>query len=213
MSRKIIGVTVGTPLSPAKIEEKIKPVKTVNGVSPDASGNVEVQVGVSDDDIRGAFETALQQAKDSGEFDGEDGVSPTVSVTPITGGNRVSITDANGTKRFDVMNGKDGAAGAGSGDMLASMYDPQGMRLDIFAYVDEKTKDIDVDVTADEVTFADGETFQQKYDNGELKGADGSKGSDGKTPVKGTDYFTEADKQEIVAAVLASFTDVSEVGM
>lgn len=107
MSRKIIGVTVGTPLSPAKIEEKIKPVKTVNGVSPDASGNVEVQGGVSDDDIREAFETALQQAKDSGEFDGEDG----------------------------------------------------------------------------------------------------------HTPVKGTDYFTEADKQEIVAAVLANFIDASEVGM
>lgn len=38
----IIGVTVGTPLSPSKIEEKIKPIKTVNGVAPDENGNVEV---------------------------------------------------------------------------------------------------------------------------------------------------------------------------
>lgn len=38
-------------------------------------------------------------------FDGDDGVSPTVTITTITGGHRVSITDASGTKSFDVMNG------------------------------------------------------------------------------------------------------------
>jgi hypothetical protein len=42
MSKKIIGVTVGTPTSPKKIEEELKPVKTVNGVPPDENGNVEV---------------------------------------------------------------------------------------------------------------------------------------------------------------------------
>lgn len=40
----IIGVTVGTPISPEKIEEKINPVKTVNGKAPDENGNVEVEV-------------------------------------------------------------------------------------------------------------------------------------------------------------------------
>lgn len=44
-------------------------------------------------------------------------------------------------------------------------------------------------------------------------GQDGAPGADGYTPVKGNDYFTEADKTEIVNAVLANFTDVSEVGM
>lgn len=38
--------------------------------------------------------------------DGEDGFSPTILVTPITGGNRVTITDINGPKTFDVMDGK-----------------------------------------------------------------------------------------------------------
>ena len=47
MSKKIIGVTVGTPLSPSKIEEKLKPVKTVNGVTPDENGNVNVEAGAS----------------------------------------------------------------------------------------------------------------------------------------------------------------------
>ena len=39
------------------------------------------------------------------------------------------------------------------------------------------------------------------------------KGGDGKTPQKGTDYFTAADIAEIVDAVLEKFVDVSEVGM
>ena len=38
-------------------------------------------------------------------------------------------------------------------------------------------------------------------------------GTDGKTPIKGTDYFTETDIAEIVSSVLASFTDASEVGL
>lgn len=37
--------------------------------------------------------------------DGDDGVSPTVTVTDISGGHRITITDANGSKSFDVMNG------------------------------------------------------------------------------------------------------------
>lgn len=94
---------------------------------------------------------ALARAKESGEFDGKDGytpvkgkdyfdgkdgldgVSPVVSATEIEGGHRVTTTDKNGTKTFDVMDGKAG-----------------------------------------------------------------------KTPVKGTDYFTVADKAEMVNAVIAA---------
>lgn len=42
---KIIGVTVGTPISPATIERKLKPVKTVNGIGADENGNVNIEVG------------------------------------------------------------------------------------------------------------------------------------------------------------------------
>lgn len=55
--------------------------------------------------------------------DGEDGVSPTISVTVIDGGHRITITDANGTQSFDVMDGADGSGGDGSGDMLKAVYD------------------------------------------------------------------------------------------
>lgn len=57
-------------------------------------------------------------------------------------------------------------------------------------------------VSADHVVFSDGETFQQKYNQGELSGADGY------TPEKGVDYWTDTDRQEIVADVL---TDISGV--
>lgn len=38
---------------------------------------------------------------------GTNGVSPTVAITAITGGHRVTITDVNGTQSFDVMDGED----------------------------------------------------------------------------------------------------------
>lgn len=62
MSRKIIGVTVGTPISARKIEDDLKPVKTVNGKAPDVNGNINID---------SAIEEALAQAKESGEFDGK----------------------------------------------------------------------------------------------------------------------------------------------
>jgi hypothetical protein len=47
--------------------------------------------------------------------DGQDGFSPTVGVKDITGGHRVTITDKEGAKTFDVMDGKDGQGGSGGG--------------------------------------------------------------------------------------------------
>ena len=40
-----------------------------------------------------------------GHQDGNDGVSPTVTITTIPGGHRLTITDADGPKSFDVMDG------------------------------------------------------------------------------------------------------------
>ena len=41
-----------------------------------------------------------------------------------------------------------GASGAGTGDMLAAVYDPQGKHQDIFAYIDEAIKDVKVTTDA-----------------------------------------------------------------
>lgn len=42
MKKKIIGVTVGTPIKPSKVLEKTDAVRTVNGIAPDEHGNVEI---------------------------------------------------------------------------------------------------------------------------------------------------------------------------
>ena len=42
---------------------------------------------------------------------GDDGVSPTVAVSAISGGNRLTITDAESTKTVDILNGKQGDPG------------------------------------------------------------------------------------------------------
>ena len=61
---------------------------------------------------------SLQELKDgiaAGDFKGEpgnDGKSPVVTVTDIEKGHRVSITDKDGTKTIDVLNGQTGKTGA-----------------------------------------------------------------------------------------------------
>ncbi len=54
---------------------------------------------------------------------GADGVSPTVTITAITGGHRVTITDADhpSGQSFDVYDGN------GAGDMVAATYDPNSV--------------------------------------------------------------------------------------
>ena len=62
----------------------------------------------------------------------------------------------------------------------------------------------------DAFTYADFTPEQLAGLKGE-KGDKGDKGADGHTPVKGTDYFTEADKQELVTAVIAALPSTEEV--
>ncbi len=44
-----------------------------------------------------------------------------------------------------------------------------------------------------------------------INGTDGRDGADGYTPIKGTDYFTDADKSELVTAVLDALPNGDEV--
>lgn len=66
----------------------------------------------------GASPTVLMETKEDGTKNlafgipsgrsGRDGVSPTIVVTEITGGHRVTITDVDGSKTFDVLDGENG---------------------------------------------------------------------------------------------------------
>lgn len=129
---------------------------------------------------------------------GQDGVSPVVSVSTINGGHRISITDANGMKTFDVMDGSTGATGSdgnpgadgedGISPVVSVSTITGGHRLTITDANGTKTVNI--------MDGADGQA--------------GASGSDGYTPRKGVDYFTEADKEELVASVLAALPAAEE---
>lgn len=57
---------------------------------------------------------------------GIDGVSPTVSMAAITDGTRVTITDKDGAKSFDVMNGDDGTNGTDGVSPTVTVTDING---------------------------------------------------------------------------------------
>ena len=120
-------------------------ITSVNGILPDENGNVEVET-VSESELNSAINTALAQAKESGQFDGADGKDGKdgkdgTSATHSWNGTVLTVTSASGTSSADLK--------------------------------------------------------------GE-KGETGANGANGYTPVKGTDYFTDSDKQELVADVLAA---------
>ena len=96
-----------------------------DGVTPHIGDNGNWYIGDVDtgkpsrgqdgqDGAPGAPGTPGKDGKDGAP--GADGVSPTVEITAIDGGNRVSITDAEGSSSFDVMNGTDGAPGTPGAD-------------------------------------------------------------------------------------------------
>ena len=80
-----------------------------------------------------------------------------------------------------------GPAGPGSGDMVADTYDPEGKATDIYKYADDAAKNAVKDVSAGNVKFEDGETFQQKLEAGELKGDRGETGPAGPAGPQGAD--------------------------
>lgn len=86
---------------------------------------------------------------------------------------------ARGEKGDRGEQGPPGKDGEGSGDMLAATYDTSGKQTDVYQYAEDKASEAVKNVSAGNVYFTDGETFQQKLDAGQLKGQDGKDGAQG----------------------------------
>lgn len=100
------------------------------------------KVIVAADSATNAASAAANNANEAAE-NVKDGVSPTISVSDITGGHRLTITDANGAKTVDVM---DGAKGDDGEDYVLTAAD----KAEIAETVKEK---VPLVKTAEQPTF------------------------------------------------------------
>lgn len=131
---------------------------------------------------------------------GKDGTS--VTVTNVTtssadgGSNVVTFSDG---KTLTVKNGSKGSTGASG----SNGSDGVGIK----SVVQTTTNSADGGSNVITVTKTDNTTSTFTVKNGSkgstgATGATGSRGADGYTPVRGTDYWTEADKAEIVSMTI-----------
>lgn len=179
------GVYVGSGEMPEGYNVQIDPegeefpfVATVNGVRADGAGNIELDV-ITPEELDDAVKEALAEAKASGVFDGPAGAAGTsVTITNISEsslpGGLNIVTFSDGNK-LNVRNGTTVSSGEGGGS---------GGGID-----------------AGQLSVAVEEALRVAKESGEFNGPEGPAGY---TPVKGTDYYTEADKAEMVNLVLAA---------
>lgn len=103
--------------SAKKAGQALKQVEASTKAAQTAASEAATSAGNASQSAQEAADS-LQELKDgiaSGNFKGEpgdDGKSPVVTVTDIENGHRVSITDKDGTKTIDVLNGQTGKTGA-----------------------------------------------------------------------------------------------------
>lgn len=193
---KINGIPVGTPIprsdwnqtNPEKADFiKNKPVSdktlTQEGRFADAKATGDAIAAVvltATDDGDGVVTLSLGGGDIPEGGGGGIAVSPTIEVDEIEGGHKVTVTDVNGSQDFNVMDGKDGNDGVGIAEGWQETISTEDGGDNVFTFM-----------------YTDGINQQFYVKNG-------SKGSPGYTPRKGIDYYTEADKKEMVAAVLAA---------
>lgn len=161
---------------------------------PDVSGKLDSSA------LPAAINTALAQAKASGDFDGkdgsngEDGVSPTVAVSKSGKVTTVSITDKNGTKTATINDGADGGNGSNGKD---------GTSVTVKS-VSESTEDGGSNV----VTFSDGKTVTIKNGSKGSAGTNGTNGTNGVgvSSVKQTTTSTADGGSNVVTVTLSNGT-------
>lgn len=170
-------------------------------------------------ELNSAIEDALEQAKTSGEFDGANGVSATHSWN----GTILTMTSASGTSSADLKGDKGDTGGKGDkGDtgprgmgLLAITTAPSSYTTPVNGLT--PTYRISLSTVKTQASVSEvyaGDTILYSYYHYPIIYVDssyvyckarvsirGATGAAGTTPVKGTDYYTEADKTEMIGLV------------
>lgn len=100
-----------------QLDKSVEQAETYKAAAAQSAASADTSAASADRSAQAAA-GSLQALKDgiaAGEFKGEpgnDGKSPVVTVADIENGHRVSITDKDGTKTIDVLNGQTGKTGA-----------------------------------------------------------------------------------------------------
>lgn len=136
----------------------------------------------------------LGTALDNGDFDGKDGVTPSFqigTVTTLEAGSKATAS-ITGTPENPILNlgipkGQDGSGGSGGGGT-----GNDGVGISSIEQTTTSTADDGNNIIT--VTLTNGNKYTFTVQNG-------SKGTAGKTPARGTDYWTPSDIEEIKSYV------------
>ena len=210
-------------------KDEKKFIKTVNGVAPDEKGNVSVQGGgggAGGSGADGFSPIANVTQTDIGAVISITDKSGTTTATIVNGkdgpqGDQGPKGDT-GTPGSDGANGKDGvsathswngttltitsASGTSSANLKGDKGDTGAAGVSVSSVKQTTTSSADGGSNVVTVTLSNGTTSTFTVKNGSKgsAGAAGTNGKDGKTPVRGTDYWTEADQEDIVQQVIAA---------
>lgn len=126
----------------------------------------------------------------------QDGISPTVAITDIDGGHRVTITDKDGVKTVDVMDGKDGKdgytpiKGVDYFDGKDGKDGADGFSPYVSIMTNENTGDVDITVLNENNVYQSATIPKGKDGQPGADGKDGEPGKDGADGKDGKDGIT-----------------------
>ena len=116
---------------------------------------------------------------------GKDGYSPTINISKLPNGNRVTINDKNGTEYIDILNGADGQNGSDGVGIKSVEKTATNGEFDTYTF-----------------TFTDGKTFSFTIKNGK----DGEDGADG----RGISSIVKSSTNGLIDNYTINFTDGSK---
>lgn len=152
---------------------------------------VDTGIKARGDDGKSAYEVAVENGYEGSvkswliSLKGQDGVSPTVNIEQIENGSTITITDKLGVKSTNIYNGK---------DFTYDMFTPE--QLDALKGKDGISPTAKVKQTSNgaTITISDSESTTT------------ANILNGKTPIKGVDYFTDSDIENIVNQTKSEIT-------
>ena len=186
-------VTMPPDITQQIIERQDELEKKIDGMTPGGGGTG----GITQDDLEAAVNEALDKAAASGAFDGQDGVTPHIG----TNGNWYIGSNDTGVKAAGVTVAHVEEGKTSSGVQFTTITLTDGTTFTIYdgargtngtSVTVSSVAESDASGGENVVTFSDGKRLVVKN------------GKDGKTPVKGVDYYTDADKSDMVQAVIAA---------